>query len=210
VPLAAGNPAFGAAQKSTICKLTARPPQVDGQLTDDCWQDAVEIPLTDGGRGTGAKGRHAFIMTAYDSKCLYFAISVPRVHDLPADGPMTLGRTHDQDLSAYDRVMLSLDVDRDFTTWYTIEIDQRGCIAESCWGDNRWNPTMGIVADADEDRWRIEVAIPFQEMLPAAPKPNDAWGLAVIRTIPAVRTEGWLPSDGGRPRPESFGVLRFR
>ena len=53
-------------------------------------------------------------------------------------------------------------------TWYEIDIDQRGCIAESCCDDPGWNPTMGVAAQGDDERWRIEGQIPFSQMVPRA------------------------------------------
>jgi hypothetical protein len=147
---------------------------------------------------------------AHDAQYLYFAISVPRARGVRKDGLVGLGRRHDQDLSSFDRVALCFDVDRDFVSWYTIEIDQRGCVAESCWGDSSWNPTMYIAADADEDHWRVEGAIPFSELVPRPPQAGEGWGLAITRTIPAVRLESWSHPAALRPRPESFGVLRFQ
>ena len=95
-------------------------------------------------------------------------------------------------------------------TWYQIEIDQRGCVAESCWNDPAWNPTMYIAAAADDDRWRIEGAIPFSELVPRPPQAGEQWGLAILRTVPAVRLESWCHPAAVRPRPETFGVLRFQ
>ena len=150
-------------------------------------------------------------MLAQDGQYLYFAASVPRVPGLPKDGPMTLGRKHDMDLSAYDRISLFFDVDRDGITWYEIDIDQRGCVAESCWNDPRWNPKLLFVAaDGDDERWRIEGAIHFSEMVPQPPRVGEGWGLAIVRTAPTVKQEAWIPPASTRPRPESFGLLRFQ
>ena len=93
---------------------------------------------------------------------------------------------------------------------YEIDIDQRGCIAESCWNDSDWNPTMGVAAQGDDERWRIEGQIPFSQMVPRAPRAGEAWGLAIVRTAPTVKQEAWIPPASTRPRPESFGLLRFQ
>ena len=208
--LAAAQIAERAPQKTVACLTAKIRPKLDGMLSDDCWQEAVEIPLSTSAIPLAGNAPHAFVMLAHDSEYLYFAASVPRVQGVPKDGPMSLGRKHDQDLSAYDRISLFLDVDRDGVTWYEIDIDQRGCVAESCWGDPSWNPVLFIAADGDEERWQIEGAIPFIEMVPNAPRPGDGWGLAVVRTAPAVKQEAWVPPASTRPRPESFGLLRFQ
>jgi photosystem II stability/assembly factor-like uncharacterized protein len=199
-----------ATQKTVNCAATSEPPHLDGLLSDTCWQQAVEIPLTPESTSLAADAPHAFALVAHDKDSLYFAMSIPRVRGVRTDGVMTYGRKHDQDLSPFDRVALCFDVDRDFVTWYQIEIDQRGCVAESCWNDSAWNPTMGVAAAADDDRWRIEGAIPFSELVPRRPQAGEQWGLAVLRTVPAVRLESWCHPAAVRPRPETFGVLRFQ
>ncbi|HEV7998608.1 MAG TPA: YCF48-related protein [Planctomycetaceae bacterium] len=198
-------------QKTIVCRTApGRLTAPDGLLSDDCWQAATEIPLSTSAVPLAGNAAHAFVMITHDENYLYFAASVPRVPGLPKDGPMTLGRKHDQDLSAYDRISLFLDVDRDGTTWYEIDIDQRGCIAESCCDDPRWDPTMGVAAQGDDERWRIEGQIPFSELVAQPPKAGEAWGLAIVRTAPGVKQEAWNPPASTRPRPESFGLLRFQ
>jgi hypothetical protein len=197
-------------QKAVNCANTSTRPNLDALISDDCWQKAIEIPLTPETNAPPGDAPHAFALVAHDSQYLYFALSVPRAAGAPKDGVMTYGRRHDQDLSAFDRVALCFDIDRDFSTWYTIEIDQRGCVAESCCGDPKWNPNMAIAAQADDDHWRIEGAIPFSDLVARTPKAGEEWGLAILRTVPAVRLESWSHPAAVRPRPETFGVLRFQ
>ncbi len=208
--LAAAQIAERTPQKTVECFTVTERPKPDGVLSDACWQNAAEIPLTSSAVPLAGNAPHAFVMLTHDDQFLYFAASVPRVAGLPKDGPMRLGRKHDQDLSAYDRISLFFDVDRDGVTWYEIDIDQRGCVAESCWNDPSWNPVMAVAAAGDDDRWRIEGAIPLSEMVPQPPKAGAAWGLAIVRTAPAVKQEAWIPPASTRPRPEAFGLLRFQ
>jgi photosystem II stability/assembly factor-like uncharacterized protein len=198
-------------QKTVTCRSVQEQLKLDGLLSDAGWQEAEEIPLSTSAVPLAGDAPHAFVMVAHDAQFLYFAASVPRVSGLPKDGPMRLGRTRDQDLSAYDRISLFFDVDRDGTTWYQIDIDQRGCVADSCWGDYSWNPKeMYVAADGDDERWRIEGAIRFSEMVPNPPRSGEGWGFAAVRTAPAVKQEAWIPPASTRPRPESFGMLRFQ
>jgi hypothetical protein len=197
-------------QKTVNCANTATPPILEALISDECWQKAVEIPLTPETGAPAGDAPHAFALLAHDSQNLYFAFSVPRAAGVRKDGVMTYGRRHDQDLSAFDRIALCFDIDRDFSTWYTIEIDQRGCVAESCCGDPKWNPKMAIAAEADDDHWRIEGAIHFSDLVARPPKAGEEWGLAILRTVPAVRLESWSHPAASRPRPETFGVLRFQ
>ena len=89
---------------------------------------------------------------------------MPRLEGAPLDRPENKGRTHDADLSRHDRVSICLDVDRDYTTWYEFQVDQRGLSTESCWDDRRWNPTWYVATGTEDSHWRIEAAIPWTEL----------------------------------------------
>ena len=176
------------------------------------------------------------IMLSHDDQFLYIAATLPRhkgqnKSPLPpwgerarvrgAQNPLTSsatntqptvqfeGRTHDADLSGFDRLKISLDTDRDYSTAYEIEIDERGQVRESCWEDSTWNPEMWVHVDSEPTRWRIEMAIPFSELGPQAPQRQTTWAVSVTRTIPGVEWQAWPPSavDGHQ---ESKGLVQFR
>jgi photosystem II stability/assembly factor-like uncharacterized protein len=214
----------------TVCKSTSKRPVLDGVFGDDCWQNANVLWLTDSQQNAKRVSKRineagepqirneipegqqnlAFAMLAYDREYLYLALSVPRHPDAPVDRPVSAGRTHDADLSNFDRVGLFLDVDRDYVTYYSMQVDQRGLTADACWNDSAWNPKWFVKAEADAVRWRIEAAIPFKELVPAGPVPGDVWAAGIVRTIPAVKLESWTHPASSEPRPESFGLIRFQ
>jgi hypothetical protein len=119
------------------------------------------------------------------------------------------GRTHDADLSGFDRLKISLDTDRDYSTAYEIEIDERGLVRESCWEDSTWNPEMWVYVDSEPTRWRIELAIPFNALGPNTPKRQSAWAVSIVRSIPATGWQAW-PGSAVDGYPESKGLLQFR
>lgn len=191
-----------------LCKRTPERPVLDGVLSDECWQDAKEIRLRSID-GTEAKDNYAIVLMARDAEYLYLGASFPRHPEAPDDRPTKQARTHDADLSLHDRISLYLDVDRDYATWYALHIDQRGLTADSCWDDESWNPKWFVATDADDTHWRIEVAIPFIELVPIQPDPGAVWSMFLVRTIPAVGLESWTQPAAARPRPETFGLVRF-
>jgi len=202
------NPAGLPPKPLHLCRRTTTRPLLDGLLSDACWQNADELTLTPG-RGTGSSDAHSFVMLSYDDEYLYFAGSFSRVPDTPPDSPQLTGREHDADLSAFDRVTLVLDVDRDYATYYRFSIDQRGWTAEDCWEDSSWNPQWFVAADGDAAAWRIEVAIPLAALAPQAPRSNSVWGATIVRTIPAVGLQSWTHPASTVPRLETGGLLRF-
>lgn len=217
-------------KNSAVCKSTSLRPKLDGVLGDDCWQHAKplwitdtplekEQPQLDGQQNLTQRRRdpipedqqnRAFAMLAYDREYLYYALSVPRDPRASKDMPVKEGRRHDEDLLNHDHIRLLLDVDRDYSTFYSLAVDQRGKTADACWHDTSWNPTWHVAADADEKRWRVEVAIPWNELVPTTPLPGDVWAAGIVRTIPALRLESWTHPAAADPRPESFGLIRFQ
>jgi photosystem II stability/assembly factor-like uncharacterized protein len=191
------------------CVRTSHRPMLDGILSDECWQNAVEMTLTPGDKSAGSDGDAALVMLCHDDEYLYLAGSVPRAAGVRQDGPAT-ERHYDDDLADFDRITFHLDTDRDRVTYFSFTIDQRGCTNESCWQDRSWNPPGCFVkVDADERQWRLEAAIPFAELAPNPPIRGAAWGVGVVRTIPAVGWQSWTSPTGDKPRPETFGLVRF-
>ena len=195
------------------CGFTPTRPVLDGVLSDACWQDAAELPLVGSGRGretaSDGIGNQSVAMISYDAQFLYLAARLPRAAGLRTDGPAKGGRRYDDDLSEFDRVAFSLDVDRDYVTYFNFEIDQRGCTSESCWQDKSWNPRWLVAVSGDEQEWRLEVAIPLEEITPIIPQQGMAWAIGITRIIPTVGLESWTHPAAAAPRPESFGLLRF-
>lgn len=200
----------GRPPKSTgLCKRSVGRPYLDGELSDACWEQAEVIRLTPTKESHDALQREAFVMLCYDGEYLYVAGNVPNaIAPAGCDAKMS-DRRRDADLSRFDRVSLHLDIDRDYTTYDTLSIDQRGWTAESCWGDATWDPQWHVAFDRDERSWRFEAAIPWKELAPAAPRRGSQWGVGVVRTVPALGVQSWTHPAGKVPRAETFGLLRF-
>jgi len=200
-------------QAVALCQPTSERPKLDGILADPCWQESRDLRLTaeaaTDGIADASDPTATLVMTSYDQEFFYIGLSVPRSEGAPLDRPQQAGRTHDADLSKHDRVTICLDVDRDYATWYEFSVDQRGWTCERCWEDKRWNPTWYVATDADATHWRIEAAIPWSELTASPPRRGMVWGAAITRTIPTVGMQSWTHPPAVRPKPSSFGLLKF-
>ena len=192
-----------------LCRNTNQRPVLDGVPSEECWQKADQLSLRWSSPETVAPASVPVAYLSHDAEQLYFAATLPRVPGTPNDRPNSEKRQHDADLSRFDRISLYLDLDRDYSTYYALHIDQRGCVAESCWQNAAWNPKCFIAVDADDASWSVEAAIPFSELAPHAPQRRSAWSVGIVRTIPTVGIQSWTPSAGLEPRPESFGLVEF-
>lgn len=209
-----------------ICRKTSLAPRLDGQLDDACWVGAAEIQLSEqpssggdaefvGTKSQGSQpglqitGSQALVMVLYDDRYLYVAGSIPRHEGQSKAPPQTAGRTHDADLSRFDRLSFQFDVDRDYSTFYRFDVDQRGATNESCWDAVGWNPKWYVAPYGDDLVWRFEAAIPWEELVPSPPTSGSFWAAGVTRVIPTVGLQGWNHPLSETPTPQSFGLLRF-
>lgn len=189
-----------------MCKQTAKRPNLDGKLDDECWAHVKELPLQNIGRGPGAE-YSAKAKFTFDSEFLYIAVECK--HPAGKHVPLVEKRKRDEDLREYDRVSILLDMDRNYQTYYRFEIDQRGCLSEDCWGDKSWNPKWYVASKSDETGWTAEIAIPLVELTDLAVVPGQTWACNVVRIVPGKGLQAWsLPADV-EPRPEGMGLLMF-
>jgi len=189
------------------CAKVADRPRLDGVLNDPCWQTAITTALRSP-HGEDAAWPAEFKI-AHDDEYLYLAITcqrAPEAHYAPAaSGP----RTRDADLSGEDRVQILLDIDRDYVTYYRLEVDHRGWTHDSCWGDPTWNPTWYVAAATEGQRWTAEIAIPLEQLAGRRLAAGETWALGVQRIVPATGFQSFSTPAAVKIIPEGFGYLMF-
>jgi hypothetical protein len=189
-----------------VCRFTAERPHLDGKLDDSCWMDAKAMTL----RSPSTELGEAFAANAYfahDREFLY--IAVRSNHPAGMQAPKVEKRTRDMDLRRFDRVAILLDLDRDFQTYYHLEVDQRGALCEDCWGDKTWNPKWYVAVNSGVSGWTAEIAIPLSDLTGEAVVVGKTWGCNVVRIIPGKGIMSWSQPAGVEPRPEGMGLLMF-
>jgi hypothetical protein len=113
-----------------ICWLSPNRPFLDGNFDDPCWEGLHPVVLQNA-VGDTVKDYHTEARLAFDEEFLYIAVRCAH----PAGGrvPPAKVRKRDADLRAFDRVSILLDLDRDYSTCFHLQVDQRGCVREDCW-----------------------------------------------------------------------------
>ncbi len=189
-----------------LCRRTPARPHLDGHLDEPCWQEVKPLVLHNA-VGATAKDYPTRVWLAYDQEYLYLALECHHPADRYVE-PVKV-RPRDADLRAFDRVSLLLDLDRDYTTYYHLQIDQRGCVCEDCWGDRSWNPRWFVAVRSEKTCWSAEAAIPLGELTGEKVTLGRAWACNVVRVLPGRGVQAWsLPADA-EPRPEGLGLLIF-
>ena len=178
-------------------------PFLDGKLDDTCWTAFDPMKMA----GPGSADHPTTARFAFDDKFFYVAVTCD--HPAGKQQPKADKRGYDADLSGHDRVDILLDLDRDYQTAYRLQIDQRGCVAEDCWGDSSWNPKWFVAVEPTATGWTAEVAIPLSELTGTAPSHGNVWAANVVRVVPGVGVQAWGTPAGATPRPEGMGLLQF-
>jgi photosystem II stability/assembly factor-like uncharacterized protein len=188
------------------CRRTDLRPFLDGQFDDSCWRDLKPLVLRNA-VGATVRDYPTEVWLAYDQDFLYVALRCRH----PADryvAPVKV-RPRDADLRPYDRVSLLLDLDRDYSTYFHLQVDQRGCVCDDCWGDLTWDPRWFVALHSDRECWQVEAAIPLVELTGEPIPAGHAWACNVVRVLPGRGVQAWsLPADV-QPRPEGMGLLIF-
>lgn len=188
------------------CRQTLAAPFLDGKLDDACWQGNAPSALRSAAGDTAAE-YPTEVRLAYDAQYLYVAVSCR--HPAGQAVAPVKGRVRDADLSGFDRVSLLLDIDRDYSTYYRLEVDQRSCVREDCWGDRTWDPTWFVAVKSEATGWCVEAAVPLIELTGEPITFGRAWACNVVRTLPGRGVQAFsLPADV-EPRPEGMGLLLF-
>jgi photosystem II stability/assembly factor-like uncharacterized protein/tetratricopeptide (TPR) repeat protein len=189
-----------------VCRQTATRPFLDGELDDPCWQGVKPLPMRNA-VGDTLKEYPTEVRLAFDKDFLYLALRCKHPPEKYV-APVKV-RPHDADLRPYDRVSLLLDLDRDYSTYFNLEVDQRGCVCDDCWGDRSWNPRWFVAVKSEKDCWQIEAAIPLTELSSESVGIGRTWACNVVRTLPGRGVQAWSVPADVQPRPEGMGLLMF-
>jgi photosystem II stability/assembly factor-like uncharacterized protein len=193
-------------------------PVLDGRLTDEIWENAEEIRLLSEDRDSVSQvstvagdsdGRDAdcLCMLAWDEQFLYFAARLER-RERSRRIPPASARQHDEDHQDRDRIELCVDTDRDYLTAFRFVIDESGRTSEQCWWLSRWNPDWFVAVDSDDSAWRVEAAIPLNELSNPTARPGMLWSVRFRRVLPGYLEQS-LPALNGMRSAGGAGLIRF-
>jgi photosystem II stability/assembly factor-like uncharacterized protein len=188
------------------CRQTPLRPFLDGKLEDHCWKGRAPMVLKNA-VGETARDYPTEAWLAYDQEFLYLAVRC-RHPEGKYVAPLK-PRKRDADLRPYDRISLLLDLDRDYSTYFHFQVDQRGCVFEDCWGDRTWDPRWFVAAHSDKTSWQVEAAIPLVELTGDRVSLGTAWACNVVRVLPGRGVQAWSTPANVKPRPEGMGLLIF-
>lgn len=194
--------AEGAHQEAPLpivhCWPTKKPPYLDGILNEPIWEKAESFAPS-----SEISNLRSEIFLAYDAEHCYLAIHCQRNPDVEYR-PDNRPRTYDADLQGQDHMVIRLDADRDYASYYELAIDHRGWTADTCWQDTSWNPQWFVAAGGRNRTWTVEAAIPWVELAASPPRPGEVWTVSVRRVAPSQQ-----PAVLEDVASHDFQLLRF-
>lgn len=162
---------------------------LDGRLDEGVW---ATVPFRDDflqrGKDRGFDPRaETRIAVLYDDEALYVGA---RMEGDPEGGVGPRVGARD-DAGNVDRILVSLDTDRDRTTAYTFGVTRGGVRLDYVqsrdtegWRDESFDPAWAARVASDPAGWTAEMRIPFSQ-LRSASGDDQVWGLNVRRVDPA-------------------------
>ena len=194
----------------TNVQRTATRPYLDGNLDEQCWQNATEIHLHSDA-STPNSVADCLLMVSWDAEFIYLGARAEFTGDDHKTLDRTAARSHDADHGLRDRIQILFDVDRDYATGFQFTIDEAGQTSDYCWRSRNWNPQWFVAENADETSWRFEAAIPHGEMKLQPVRAGELWAVRMQRIVPGT-LEQTLSNKYESEQPTNtrgFGLLRF-
>ena len=192
-------------KKHLTCVTAAMRPKLDGLLDDPLWRTTKPVTLR---QSETEAVSPAVVVAAWDKQFLYLAVSAAKMPGMKYQADDS-ARPRDSDLTPFDHVQIHLDLDRDYSTCYSLAVDSRGFTADACAGDKSWNPTWFVAAAGDENYWTAEIAIPWNELTDRPPQPKDLWAVGLQRLVPGQPLQSFTQPATATLRPEGFGLWIF-
>ena len=185
----------------------AKRPHLDGLPNDPVWTDVIKASQTIKLPKNDDSPLNDIAMVAYDREYIYVYVRCYKSDRISYKGDSNTRRLRDSDLTNHDRVEIEFDVDRDLLSSWSVAVDYRGQVLETCGTAKSWNPKMYVAKHQDDQIWSIEYAIPLKDLAENV-KPEDEWRLNIRRV-----NNRMAHGDGvfwGVDLPAAGSLLKFR
>lgn len=187
---------------------TVQRPYLDGQITDECWADAAELPMRSA--QASIDDPTCVLLLTWDPEHVYLAARIRLPDQREARQDQTVARRHDADHLDRDRLSVMFDIDRDYTTGFQFTVDEAGQTSERCWRERSWNPKWYVAEMSDPGVWGFEAAIPL-DAFGTKLQPGDTWCLQAARIAPGAVSQ-YLSNANEQASLSSidgYGLIRF-
>ncbi|MFN0037667.1 MAG: DUF5916 domain-containing protein [Saprospiraceae bacterium] len=199
------GPTNDANRKTGFATRTEKPPRLDGNLDDECWQSASVMTdfITNNPNFGNPAAEKTEVRLVYTDEAIYVGAYLYQPantirHDLcPRDGESTADALH-----------VGFDTYRDRQNAFRFQITAGNVQSDLKMSPENHDPTWDAVWDSKTkthaDGWVVELRIPFSAIR-FAKQPEQHWGVQFARQIQYVNEfSSWSPVDpnGGGAMPQ--------
>jgi len=149
-----------------------RRPKLDGRLDDEAWQGSLAMRLES--VWLADKNATCEVQMVHADDFLFMAATC-------RGGTIDRSR-RTQKSSEY--LTFRFDTDRDYLTWFELQVDEAGNATERCMDMEGWQPEWYFKTKTDEDGWRLEAAVPIAQLQSESVASDGVWAMAIQRTMP--------------------------
>lgn len=181
---------------------------IDGVLDEVCWSKSLKIDhFLDIYDNNKIASPQTFFQVVYDDIFIYFGITClePNITTVPR-------QPFERDSwPAGTSIEIFLDTTNSRTSYYQFATNPGAGIFDSYNRDTLWNGNWQIGTKVLNDRWTIEVAVPFSDFGIDSPDVGSVWGLNLCRNREGgvQYSSSWAPVGGDFHNPGKFNTLIF-
>lgn len=153
-------------------------------------------------------GRQSRYHLSWDDESIYIAVVSPARDGLRAEAR---DRDHSR-IVRDDAVEILLNSDIAANDYFQLVFNSTGAFYDGRNGDRSWSvKSIPVNNRVTADEWVIELAIPFDELGVASPRPGNLWRFNLCRTFtaPTVSYTSLSPARDTYYNPRTFVYLRF-
>lgn len=200
---------FSAAMAEGIqLKRVNTPPKIDGDLSDACWKDAVEVPISHVAGSQETSDKNKALVTS-DDQWLYVAYDIG--HPARDRVPCKFVKGLDDFVQRDDCVKLSFDSGTDGKLWYHLKVSRANIRQDRRFSDGKievesFNIPWRSATRENENNWTAELAIPLCLLYPFD-HPEKARFNLLTTTITQERDPQGIPS--GEPKRKQFSAAQL-
>jgi hypothetical protein len=192
-------------RRTTAIRL-ARPPTVDGTIADGEYPGAGLAGAFLEPKGRRKPPYDTQFQVAYDDKALYLAVTA--FEKDPRGIRRTPRQRDDRKIQSDDCIEVILDAAHDRKAYRHFVVNLDGAQLDALGGDSKnWHAAWEAPVKTYEDRYVVEMAIPYEALGAPPPKPGDTWRMNICRhrTAPdpwsPESNSQWVPSYDRQMRP---------
>lgn len=187
-------------------------PILDGTLSDPAWRDAASLTGFMRPLAVAPAAIQTEVSLGHTATHLYVGLTAwdPDISRLEAER-----NERDAEIWLDDSMEVLIDTDGDGRTYFQFVANAHGALYDSEGFDKQWNAEgIELAAGIHEDRWTVELAIPWKALGRTAPQAGETLNMLFARNHPGRDQHRyytqWPPTNGkGNHAPDHFAPILF-